>query len=186
MQQADQGGSIGQWIIVRDLNLRAPSVNSLTIFSLMNFGKFMELVLYSDQPTAISPSLCEHTSTRDGKPHPRKTILRHFIYGSFTLTFGIFPVENMFTVQMPRFQVVKSHAEVTRIEEPPVNDQPHQRREEGLETEREGLRLDMTHWWKKLKDHLDKLVSVGLARDLTNHLNVFAGRFSYFGTQREL
>ncbi|KAF8309057.1 hypothetical protein DL93DRAFT_2086239 [Clavulina sp. PMI_390] len=143
---------------------------------LLDFGKFLELLFYSEDIYRLSAWLCEHTPTSKSAPsspanepasppasieasssppitpsstQPRSNIVRHFIRGPVHISFHLSHVaDSIFDVRIPRCQVTRSIAEVTRRES------KWEGNDEWLKTERDRLRLDMTFCWKGLKDRL--------------------------------
>lgn len=127
----------------------------------LDFGKFLELLFYSDNLYRLASPLCEHTtfsdhgtSSRDDiVPEARLTIVRHFTRGPLTIAFSMSRVQDIFDAHIPRCQVTRSIAEVNR------KDMVLPDHDEWLRAERDRLRLDMTFYWRAIKDRLHWLVS---------------------------
>ena len=133
-----------------------------SIARLLDFGKFLELVFYSDALYRLSAPLCEHTSPDAPNvaqpvqhiPEPRFCVIRSFSKGSVTIAFTMAPVQGIFEARIPRCQVTRSIAEVSRRDLVSPDD------DEWLRIEKDRLRLDMTFTWKGLKDQLRWLVGI--------------------------
>lgn len=137
---------------------------NLFFSSLFDFGKYLELVFYTNEMNQICRPFCAHTSgsislsDSIGVLGPRFCLLRHFSYQHFTVSFRLEPVNDIYHAQIPRTQVTKSMMEVSR------KDAESSSTADWLQLERDKLRLDMTFCWKSLKDHLHWLVSRGFNR----------------------
>jgi 1-phosphatidylinositol-3-phosphate 5-kinase len=80
--------------------------------SLLSFGKFLELLVYSNPFHIITPPLCEHTGTpveskADAAPsRPGLNIARHFTYRTHRITFTLAVVQEIYNIEVPRVQFV--------------------------------------------------------------------------------
>lgn len=148
-------------------------------WSMTSFGKFLELVIYSNSFATLQPTLCEHTTDNPeaeeagspiqapkrypvpSLPKNRFNIRRHFEHRRHVLSFSSAPLDSsVFEVKIPRVQIVKTPAEVKKALSVPQNaaSKPPSDVEISEEQERDRLRLEITYWWGGLKDHVVKLV----------------------------
>ena len=88
----------------------------------------------------LSPPLCEHTSNAGNS---RLNILRHFSYKVHVLTLTLVAVPDVFAVRPPRLQILR-----------PDNHTLFSTGKEWQSEERDRLRLEITMWWKGVKDHI--------------------------------
>jgi 1-phosphatidylinositol-3-phosphate 5-kinase len=107
---------------------------------LLSFGKYLELLIYSPYLAHLSPPLCEHTSDAENS---RFSILRHFSYKAHVLTLTLVAVPDVFAVRPPRLQILR-----------PDNQTLLSTEKEWQSEERDRLRLEITMWWKGVKDHI--------------------------------
>ena len=107
---------------------------------LLSFGKYLELLIYSPYLAYLSPLLCEHTSDAENS---RLNILRHFSYKAHILTLTLVAVPDVFAVRPPRLQILR-----------PDNQTLLSMEKEWQSEERDRLRLEITMWWKGVKDHI--------------------------------
>jgi len=107
---------------------------------LLSFGKYLELLIYSPYLAHLSPPLCEHTSDAENS---RLSILRHFSYKAHVLTLTLVAVPDVFAVRPPRLQILRLDNQTLLSME-----------KEWQSEERDRLRLEITMWWKGVKDHI--------------------------------
>lgn len=107
---------------------------------LLSFGKYLELLIFSPYLAHLSPPLCEHTSDAEKS---RFSILRHFSYKAHVLTLTLFAVPDVFAVRPPRLQILRPDNQTLLFME-----------REWQSEERDRLRLEITMWWKGVKDHI--------------------------------
>jgi len=105
---------------------------------LLSFGKYLELLIYSPYLAHLSPPLCEHTSDAENS---RFSILRHFSYKAHVLTLTLVSAPDVFAVRPPRLQILRPDNQTLLAME-------------WQSEERDRLRLEITMWWKGVKDHI--------------------------------
>jgi len=88
----------------------------------------------------LSPPLCEHTS---GSESARFNILWHFSYNAHVLTLTQIAVPDVFAVRPPRLQIIRPDSQALLSAE-----------KEWQSEDRDRLRLEITLWWKGVKDHV--------------------------------
>ena len=103
-------------------------------------------------PSVETPTSPNPNSNKSDPQDPRFSLERVFTRGSASIVFSMTRVEDVFEVRIPRCQVTRSIAEVSRREIPPHDDA------EWLRAEKDRLKLDMAFTWKGFKDHLATLV----------------------------
>lgn len=128
--------------------------------SLLSFGKFLELLLYSPSLPVIIPPLCLHTtpsgfaSSSLGTCRLRQR--RCFSYRGWAIKFSVSVLHDIFEIRVPKLHIKPVKQRRNLPQAPSV--------ENGKEVkdDNDRLRLEITHWWKDLKNHLEKLVSTAL------------------------
>jgi hypothetical protein len=108
----------------------------------------------------LDPPLCEHSSDPTSA---RFNLLRHFGCGRFTFTMTLSKVESIYQMHGPRLQVVKPGTYMTKKEASDTSSSSGTDEEE-----KDDLRLEITHWWKGVKDYLLKLVSARVLMSIVN------------------
>ena len=125
----------------------------MIIYSLLSFGKFLELLLYSPMICTLTPALCEHTTPPPGSwsdlPQSRFNIMRHFSTAFGTVSFSLSTIDDIFEFRVPRLQITREKSPPsTSISEHPPEDY-----------DKKTLRREIKRWWEGVADHIDKLVS---------------------------
>ncbi|PVF97022.1 hypothetical protein CPB86DRAFT_874463 [Serendipita vermifera] len=124
---------------------------------LTSFGKFLELLAYSVDFASLTPPLCEHTKLTTADPKDilrcRSNIIRHFHYKSHTLSFSTSPVQDVYEVRIPRVQITKIRALTSQQRGGTIRDT-------WQSAERDKLRLEITNWWRGVKDHMAQLEEI--------------------------
>lgn len=124
---------------------------------LLSFGKYLELLAYSDTFATLSTPLCEHTKTtsKDSKDllRTRSNIIRNYAYKSYIISFSTSPVQDVYEVKIPRIQITKTRAITSMQEGATIRDTWQQ-------DERAELRLQITSWWKGIKERLNQLEEI--------------------------
>jgi len=80
----------------------------------------------------------------------RSNIIRHFAYKSYIMSFSTSPVQDVYDVQLPRIQITKARAMTAMQESGTIRDA-------WQSDEREELRLQITAWWKGVKERVNQL-----------------------------
>ncbi|KAG6810670.1 hypothetical protein H0H92_010818 [Tricholoma furcatifolium] len=143
---------------------------------LLSFGKFLELLIYSETYGVPSPAICPHLARMD--------VRRHFGSPTHaqTVTFACSRVEDIFELRVPRLQI-SCRAERERERERGAHEsgstitqagsgETETGGEESLrpgderEEERRELRREIRAWWEGVADHLDKLEAIFTSHDL--------------------
>jgi 1-phosphatidylinositol-3-phosphate 5-kinase len=105
----------------------------------------------------LATPLCEHTTlnTKDPKDilRCRSNIIRHFNYKSHIISFSTSPVQDVYEVRIPRVQITKVRALTAQQRGGTIRDT-------WQSAERDKLRLEITMWWKGVKDHMNQLEEV--------------------------
>lgn len=99
--------------------------------SLLSFGKFLELLIYSPSLSTLKPTICKHTTSLpqplqdssrptvpsstaaaaandNNLPTSRLNIVRHFAMQERTVMFSLAPVDYVFEIRVPRLQIQRS------------------------------------------------------------------------------
>ena len=148
-----------------------PSAYKLHSDSLLSFGKFLELLVYSSAFHIITPPLCEHTgptaSKADTVPsRPGLNIARHFTHRAHRITFTLAVVEEIYNVEVPRVQFARgAHVakEAKSISDAPTaSSQPIVPAEPETADTRRMLKREMRTWWHTLSERIDNLASFPL------------------------
>lgn len=137
--------------------------------SLLSFGKFLELLVYSQSFRTITPPLCEHTGPVGGvndaaQSHPGLSIARHFTYRAHRVTFTLAIVEEIYSIEVPRLQFV--HGVHVPEETKPIAGPPATSPQRATSAEpetgdvRRVLKREMRSWWHTLSERIDNLVSL--------------------------
>jgi 1-phosphatidylinositol-3-phosphate 5-kinase len=166
----DGDGEDERWNLVNLFRL-FPHIPRLTIYcgSLLSFGKFLELLVYSHSFHIITPPLCEHTGPTVGNKaevapsRPGLNIARHFTYRTHRVTFTLTVVGDIYNVEVPRVQFaygprVSEEAKLTP-EPPPVSPQSTISTEPGNDDVKRVLKREMRTWWHTLSERIDNLAS---------------------------
>lgn len=131
--------------------------------SLLSFGKYLELLVYSPKLHDLHPTLCEHTSSSNVTSltsDPRLNILRHFSYQTQKLTFSLSVIEDVFDVHVPRLQLLKASndkpLESTSVTSPALTAQNLGDADEA----KRALRKEIVGWWQEVSDYVERLVCV--------------------------
>jgi 1-phosphatidylinositol-3-phosphate 5-kinase len=123
-------------------------------YRLLSFGKYLELLAYSDPFAKLSKPLCEHTTPASTETkdlmRARSNIVRHYAYQSYITSFSTSPVQDVYEVQIPRIQITKVRAMKAMKEGMTI-------REAWQKDERAELRLQITAWWKGIKERMNQL-----------------------------
>ncbi|KAG8835679.1 hypothetical protein FRC17_001868 [Serendipita sp. 399] len=121
---------------------------------LISLGKFLELLSYSPHMARLSNPPCEHTvassSSEQELARCRSNIIRHFAYKGFVLTFTTSPVQEVYEVRIPRVQITKGRAWASQQQGGTIRDTWQKQ-------EQDKLRLEITLWWKGVKQHINAL-----------------------------
>ena len=168
-----------RWNLVRRIHL-FKYVLQLTIHpdSLLSFGKFLELLIYSHTFHVITPPLCEHSGpAMGGKPdaapsRPGLNIARHFAYLTHRITFTLAVVEEIYNVEVPRVQFTRgahvSEEAKRTLDTPTVSSQSTVPVEPEPVDVRRMLKREMRTWWHTLSVRIDNLASSPYSHDLPN------------------
>ena len=136
--------------------------------SLLSFGKFLELLVYSHSFHIITPPLCEHTGpsvkTDGASSRPGLNIARHFTYRAHRITFTLATVEEIYNVEVPRVQF--AHGPRVSEETKPIPGSPaaplpstSSAEPETNDDVRRMLKREMRAWWHTLSERIDNLAS---------------------------
>lgn len=166
----DGDGEDERWNLVKMFRL-FPHILRLTIYygSLLSFGKFLELLVYSHSFHIITPPLCGHTGPTVGNKTdvapsgPGLNIARHFTYRTHRVTFTLTAVGDIYNVEVPRVQFAygpRVSEEAKPISEtPPVSPQSTISTEPGNGDVKKVLKREMRTWWHTLSERIDNLAS---------------------------
>jgi 1-phosphatidylinositol-3-phosphate 5-kinase len=92
----------------------------------------------------------------DPLPSARYNIVRFFGYGDRHVSFSLSRVEDIFELQVPRLQIVRSgmpsNAPKSDLGQPSGGDE-----------EKRVLRNEIKAWWQAVAEHIDKIVSIVLS-----------------------
>jgi 1-phosphatidylinositol-3-phosphate 5-kinase len=107
------------------------------------------MLVYSPLLVQLDTRVCEHVTPLSDETAPgmRYNVVRLFGHGGRHVSFSLSPVEDVFELELPRFQI---H---TGALSKPVK---------SADTEDENkrvLRGEIKAWWQAIGDHLDELVS---------------------------
>jgi len=163
-------GEDERWNLVRKSH-HFPRNLRLTVYSrsLLSFGKFLELLVYSHSFHIITPPLCEHTgptagSKADTAPsRPGLNIARHFTYRTHRVTFTLAAIEEIYNIQVPHVQFV--HGAHVSEEAKPIAGAPTTSPQCTNPGEAETgdakrmLKREMRTWWHTLSERIDNLAS---------------------------
>lgn len=139
--------------------------------SLLSFGKFLELLVYSPSLQTITPPLCEHTVPVEGDAvaalsRSGANVARHFIYRAHRVTFTKMIVEEIYNIQVPRVQFVhgvRVPEEAKHIADPQtVSSQCTTLAEPEAGDVKRILKREMRTWWHALSERIDNLVGFSL------------------------
>lgn len=145
----------------------------LTIYShsLLSFGKFLELLVYSYSFHIITPPLCEHTGPTVGSKdtalsHPGLNLARHFTYKTHRITFTLAVVEEIYNIQVPHVQFLYG-VHVSEEAKPTAGASMISSRctdpgEAETGDVKKMLKREMRTWWHTLSKRVDNLVSLSL------------------------
>jgi len=166
----DGGREDERWNLVKVLH-QSPHILRLTIYSdsLLSFGKFLELLVYSNSFHIITPPICEHTGPTVGTkadaapPRSGLNIARHFTYRTHRVTFALAVVEEIYNIEVPRVQFVHGPRVSDEAKPNPATPTiPSQSNvTAGPETSdvRKILRREIRTWWHTLSERIDNLAS---------------------------
>lgn len=135
--------------------------------SLLSFGKFLELLVYSQSFHIITPPLCEHIvpvedNTNIPPSRPGVNIARHFAYRSHLITFTLAIIEEVYNVEVPRVRFVNGAHMSEEVKpapgSPAVSSQSANSSEFETGDVRRTLKREMRSWWHTLSERIDDLV----------------------------
>lgn len=133
---------------------------------LLSFGKFLELLVYSQSFHIITPPLCEHIvpvedNTNITPWRPGLNIARHFAYRSHLITFTLAVVEEVYNVEVPRVRFVHGAYMSEEVKPAPGSPTMSPRSPNSSESEtgdvRRILKREMRSWWHTLSERIDDL-----------------------------
>ena len=177
MSCEDEDGEDERWDLVRVFYYPAHTPRLTIDFdSLLSFGKFLELLVYSHSFHIITPQLCEHAgptmgSRADAAPsRPGLNVARHFAYRTHQITFTLSVVEEIYNVEVPRVQFVYG-ARVSGETKPiagtaTVPSQCTVSPEPETSDAKRMLKREMRTWWHTLSERIENLASFSLLYDL--------------------
>ncbi|KAG9096195.1 hypothetical protein FRC06_008940, partial [Ceratobasidium sp. 370] len=110
---------------------------------LFSLAKFLELLIYSPTITSLEPSLCSHTTAS------KHAIVRHFSHSGWTLAFETSEVSDVYEVKVPKVRMLRAIKRIDHAGTQLVAD----------DRAKIELRLQVTRFWKGIKDYLDELES---------------------------
>ena len=143
-------------------------ISHSSICSLFSLAKFLELLIYSPSLSSLDPPLCSHTTSS------RHAIVRHFAHSGWMVAFETSDVHDVYEVKVPKVRMLRTGARSATAGLDGIAD----------DKVRAGLRLQITEFWKGIKEHLDELVSSHNRYQLGDlHSDIFAG--GIFGNERE-
>jgi 1-phosphatidylinositol-3-phosphate 5-kinase len=126
--------------------------------SLLSFGKFLELLVYSPALCSVNPILCEHTAPPllpwPSLPASRLNTVRHFSSLAHSVSFSLSTIEYVFELRVPRLQLTRGYGDKSSKESI-----ASERDIAEVDEEKKELRRQIKRWWEGVTDHLDKLVS---------------------------
>lgn len=121
---------------------------------LLSFGKYLELLAYSPDIIRLTSPICEHTelTSVDEKDllRCRSNIDHHFGFKDSVVVFTMSPVQDVYEIRIPRVQITKARALTGQEERDTIRDRWQSK-------ERDKLRLEITMWWKDVKQHIGNL-----------------------------
>jgi len=183
----DEDGEDERWNLVRVFHHLTHTPRLTTGFdSLLSFGKFLELLVYSHSFHIITPRLCEHTGPATGSradtapSRPGLNVARHFAYRTHQITFTLAVVEEIYNVEVPRVQFAYG-AHVSGEKTPitgtaTVPSQCTIPPDPEISDAKRMLKREMRTWWHELSERMDNLASFSLlyglpdARLIENYL----------------
>ncbi|QRV81361.1 1-phosphatidylinositol-4-phosphate 5-kinase [Ceratobasidium sp. AG-Ba] len=112
---------------------------------LFSLAKFLELLIYSSTIASLDPPLCSHTTSS------KHAIIRHFSHSGWTIAFESSAVPDVYEVKVPKVRMLRT---IKKVDHPAMD-----------EKARVNLRLEITAFWKGIKDYLDELDSYLETRD---------------------
>lgn len=131
--------------------------------SMLSFGKFLEILIYSPLICSLSTPICEHTTPLPGSSQElspsRLNIKRHFRTSKASISLTLSVIEDIFELQVPRLQITRGSDKSARTSAgstPPV-DHPKPNEVVGSE-DKKVLRQEIKRWWEGVADYVDKLV----------------------------
>ncbi|CAE6510846.1 unnamed protein product [Rhizoctonia solani] len=108
---------------------------------LFSLAKFLELLIYSPNISSLDTLICPHTASS------RHTIIRHFSHGGWMLAFETSEVRDVYEVKVPKVRMLRTPVRAGQVGNDIATD----------ERVRSELRLQITEFWKGIKDYLDEL-----------------------------
>lgn len=112
--------------------------------SLFSLAKFLELLIYSPSISRLDSPLCSHTTSS------RHTIVRYFSHGGWMVAFETSEVQDVYEVKVPKVRMLRAPIRNSNTGVDLTAD----------ERVRSELRLQITRFWKCIKDYLDELVRI--------------------------
>ncbi|CAE6458983.1 unnamed protein product [Rhizoctonia solani] len=116
---------------------------------LFSLAKFLELLIYSPSISSLDTSICPHTASS------RHSIIRHFSHSGWMVSFETSEVRDVYEVKVPKVRILRTPMRTGHGMSDVAAD----------ERVRSELRLQITDFWKGVKDHLDELESYLEARE---------------------
>ncbi|CAE6434585.1 unnamed protein product [Rhizoctonia solani] len=109
---------------------------------LFSLAKFLELLIYSPNISSLDTSICPHTASS------RHAIVRHFSHSGWMMTFETSEVRDVYEVKVPKVRMLRTPMRTGPGADIATDDRV-----------RSELRLQITAFWKGIKDYLDELES---------------------------
>ncbi|KAG6816538.1 hypothetical protein H0H87_005315 [Tephrocybe sp. NHM501043] len=120
---------------------------------LLSFGKFLELLVYSNAFGVPTYAICTHTE--------RLGLHRHFSTSSHTVSFTCSRVDDIFQLRVPRLQISRSERTIHDSASSLIRSESVETAEESEEEqEKRELRREIRRWWEGVADHMDKLEAI--------------------------
>ncbi|CAE6459289.1 unnamed protein product [Rhizoctonia solani] len=107
---------------------------------LFSLAKFLELLIYSPNISSLDTPICAHTTA---SPH---AIVRYFSHGGWMLAFETTEVRDVYEVKVPKVRMLRTPMRTGQGVELAMD-----------ERVRSELRLQITGFWKGIKDYLNEL-----------------------------
>ncbi|KAG9084747.1 hypothetical protein FRC07_013562, partial [Ceratobasidium sp. 392] len=142
VEPEDNSSSVKTWVscgVCGEKTEKQELGNGGYLFSL---AKFLELLIYSPTIASLSPSLCSHTRSS------KHAIVRHFSHSGWTVAFETSDVRDVYEVKVPKVRMLRT---IKRVD--------HQLEAVADDRVKNELRLQVTTFWRGVKDYLDELES---------------------------
>ncbi|KDN36345.1 hypothetical protein RSAG8_10912, partial [Rhizoctonia solani AG-8 WAC10335] len=116
---------------------------------LFSLAKFLELLIYSPNISSLDTPICAHTTSS------RHAILRYFSHAGWMLAFETSEVRDVYEVKVPKVRMLRTPVRALHGVDIAMDDRV-----------RSDLRLQITGFWKGVKDYLNELESYLETREI--------------------